>query len=233
MLERVSDQGSSSWLRDRAGCATASCFADILSVSKRDGKALKARDDYLMRLVVERITGEPVESASSFAMAWGTDAEPYARAEYEKVTGNLVMEVGFIKHKQCAWVGASSDGRVGAKGGVEIKCPFNSAVHLQTWLEGMPEQHLPQVMGQMWVLDLDWIDFCSYDPRMQHGGEHLKLYRQRIVRDEAYIASLQLQVMGFLDEVEAMVGRYLALGREPESPAAPVSNWRDQFLKQQ
>lgn len=211
MLDRQSDQGSAEWLRQRAGCATASCFADILAVSKKDGKPLKARDDYLMRLVVERITGEPVESASSFAMSWGTDAEPYARAEYEIVTGNMVAEVGFVKHAKHNWVGASSDGLAGVRGGVEIKCPHNSAIHLQTWAEGMPDHHTAQVQGQMWVLGLDWIDFCSYDPRMQNGGEHLKLYRKRIMRDQAYIDDLEKKVLTFLAEVQIKVNEFFAM----------------------
>ncbi len=211
MLDRQSDQGSSDWLRQRAGCATASCFDDILAVSKRDGKPLKARDDYLGRLVVERITGEPTESASSLAMAWGTDAEPYARAEYEVVTGNIVTEVGFVKHPIHTWVGASSDGRVGPRGAIEIKCPHNSVVHLQTWENGMPEAHMAQVMGQMWVLDLDWVDFCSYDPRMQNGGEHLKLYRKRVMRDQKYIDELEDKVLSFLAEVQVKVNGFLKM----------------------
>lgn len=213
MIERQSNQGSSDWLRARAGCATASCFADILAVSKRDGKPLKAREDYLMKLVVERITGEPTESASSFAMAWGTEAEPFARAEYELVTGNIVTEVGFVKHAKHMWVGASSDGLIGKVGGIEIKCPHNSGVHLQTWADGMPEHHLPQVMGQMWILGLEWTDFCSYDPRMQTGGEHLKLYRQRIERDQKYIDSLEDQVLQFLAEVQVKVNDFLSMGK--------------------
>lgn len=212
MLERQSNQGSTNWLRDRAGHATASRFCDILAVSKKDGKPLKARDDYLMELVVEQITGEPIESASSFAMKWGTDAEPYARAQYEADTGSMVREVGFAKHPTIEWVGASSDGLVGASGGIEIKCPFNSAIHLQTWADGMPEHHKPQVYGQMWVLGLDWIDFCSYDPRMQNGGAHLKLYRQRIMRDDAYIADLEKQVQTFLAEVQHKVDLFMRMG---------------------
>jgi putative phage-type endonuclease len=210
MLERQSDQGSADWLRLRAGCATASCFADIIAVGK-NGKPLKSRDDYLMKLVVERITGEPVIGSGSQATNWGTDAEPFARAEYELTTGNIVTEVGFIKHPKHQWVGASSDGLVGKVGGVEIKCPHNSAVHLQTWAEGMPEAHRPQVLGQMWILGLEWIDFCSYDPRMQNGGEHLKLYRQRIMRDDAYIANLENEVLGFLAEVQLKVNEFHAM----------------------
>lgn len=211
MLERQSNQGGADWLRERAGHATASCFCDILAVSKRDGKPLKAREDYLMQLVVERVTGEPVQSASSFAMQWGTEAEPYARAAYEIETGATVREVGFVKHPVHAWVGASSDGLVGAKGGIEIKSPHNSAIHLLTWENGMPEHHKPQVFGQMWILGLDWIDFCSYDPRMQSGAEHLKLYRQRIERDDKYIAELEYSVLEFLAEVQDKVDLFMAI----------------------
>jgi len=209
MLERQSNQGGADWLRERAGHATASCFADILATGSK-GQPLKARDDYLMRLVVERITGEPVITPASFAMQWGTEAEPYARAAYEVETGATVREVSFVKHPQHAWVGASSDGLVGAKGGVEIKCPHNSAIHLQTWEQGMPEHHKSQVQGQMWVLGLEWVDFCSYDPRMHAGAEHLKLYRQRIERDEAYIAQLEKDVLAFLAQVQAKVDLFQA-----------------------
>ncbi len=211
-LVRQSDQGSADWLQARAGHATASNFTHILSVSKRGGKPLKGRNDYLMQLVVERLTGEPVEAASSFAMNWGTDAEPYARTEYEMLSGNLVAEAGFIQHPEHAWVGASSDGLVGADGGVEIKCPHNSAMHLNTWRNGMPDYHLPQLQGQMWVLDLEWVDFCSYDPRMQSGAPHLKLYCERIARDETYIAHLKSAVLAFLQDVEKEVSLYREMG---------------------
>jgi putative phage-type endonuclease len=209
MLERQSNQGGADWLRDRAGHATASCFADILATG-RNGQPLKAREDYLLRLVVERITGEPVITPSSFAMQWGTEAEPYARAAYEEETGAIVREVGFAKHPAHAWIGASSDGLVGEKGGIEIKSPHNSAIHLLTWETGMPEHHMPQVQGQMWVLGLDWIDFCSYDPRMQTGAEHLKLYRERIERNDAYIAQMEKDVLAFLAQVQAKVDMFMA-----------------------
>lgn len=208
MLERQSNQGGKDWLRERAGHATASCFGDILATGAK-GQPLKAREDYLMRLVVERITSEPVQTPSSFAMQWGTEAEPYARAAYEEETGAIVREVSFIKHPVHSWVGASSDGLVGDKGGIEIKCPHKSEIHLLTWEEGMPAHHKPQVFGQMWVLGLDWVDFCSYDPRMQTGAEHLKLYRKRIYRDQKYIDELEYNVLTFLDLVQAKVDLFM------------------------
>lgn len=85
-----------------------------------------------MKLVVERITGQPIESASSMAMAWGSDAEPFARKEYEAQSGNIVKEVGFAKHPTHPWVGASVDGVCG-KGGIEIKSPTTARF---TWPPG-------------------------------------------------------------------------------------------------
>lgn len=213
MLERQSNQGGTDWLRERAGHATASCFADIRATGAK-GQPLKARDDYLMRLVVERLTGDPVQTPSSFAMQWGTDAEPYARAAYEEETGSIVREVGFKKHPAHAWIGASSDGMVGEKGAIEIKCPHNSMIHLLTWETGMPEHHRAQVQGQIWTLGLEWVDFCSYDPRMQTGAEHLKLFVRRIYRDDAYIAQLEKDVLAFLAQVQAKVDLFMAFKEE-------------------
>jgi len=202
------EQGSIGWLQDRAGHATASCFVDITSVGA-NGKPLKARGDYLMKLVVERITGQPVESASSMAMAWGTDCEPFARKEYEAQSGNIVKEVGFAKHPTHPWVGASADGVCG-KGGIEIKSPHNSAIHLATWRDGMPMHHAPQVHGVMWVLGLEWMDFCSFDPRMP---PELRLYVERVERNEPYIADLESKVLTFLAEVEAQVQDFSRMGQ--------------------
>jgi putative phage-type endonuclease len=202
------DQRTAAWLLERAGHATASCFVDIIAVGSK-GQPLKAREDYLMKLVVERLTGQPVESAGSMATAWGTDCEPFARAEYEAQSGNIVKEVGFAKHPKHAWVGASADGLT-SKGGIEIKCPHNSAVHLGTWRDGMPKHHMPQVQGVMWVCGLEWMDFCSYDPRMP---AELRLYVERIPRDEAYIADLEGKVLTFLAEVQIQVDDFLRFGK--------------------
>lgn len=205
-IQRQSDQGSADWLQERAGHVTASCFSDVLAVSKRDGKPLKAREDYLMKLVVERITGKPIESPSSFAMSWGTDAEPYARTEYELITGRMVREVGFKRHSNIEFVGASSDGLVSNDGGIEIKCPYNSAVHLKTIRDGMPEEHIAQVQGQMWILGLSWTDFCSYDPRMP---SELRLFVQRIERDDQFINNLDAEISIFLEEINSQVEQIL------------------------
>lgn len=197
----MSEQGSSDWLQDRCGCATASAFCDILAVSKKDGRPLKAREDYAWKLASERLYGTPTEQVTARAMDWGKDLEPFARQAYEIETGNLVIPSGFVLHPTIAYCGASPDGLIAPNGGIEIKCPKDRRVHLQTWHKGMPEDHIPQVQGNIWINELDWIDFISYDPR---APEEFRLYIQRIRRDTKYILALDAYVTEFLSEVDQL-----------------------------
>lgn len=194
-------QGESEWKYARVGHVTASRFGDVIALGAK-GQPLKARADYLLELAIERLTGEPKEGPTTYAMRWGTDCEQFARTAYEVQTGACAREVGFIKHPRIEWVGASPDGLVGEDGGQEIKCPENSAIHLQTVLNGIPEHHIAQVQGCMWVTGRQWWDFCSYDPRMP---EAMRLYVQRIPRDEAYIAALEQKTVAFLSELDALL----------------------------
>lgn len=186
-----SEQGSEAWRIARAGYATASCFKDIL------GTPLAATR-YAEELCVERLYGQPNPEVHARSLEWGKEAEEYARMSYSIQSGNLVREVGFAHHPRIALVGASIDGLVNPRGGIEIKSPHNPAVQFRTWRDGMPAEHMPQVQGVMWVIDLDWIDFISYDPR---APAHLQVYIERVHRDEVYIARLEQAVRTFLARV--------------------------------
>lgn len=214
-----SEQGTPEWLAARAGFATGSCFQDIIALSKPDkyGKQrpLKSRETYMMKLVTETLYGAPMESPSSQSMQWGKDVEPYARQAYEAETGNVVTEAGFITRKQgLAKVGVSLDGMVDRDGTLEMKCPKDSTVHVQTWLTGMPEEHVAQVQGGLWITGREWCDFVSYDPR---ATPELRLYVQRVYRDEAFIMSLGNQVVAFMEEVAALVAKVKARQLELEA----------------
>lgn len=196
------NQGSQAWLQERAGCATASRFKDILARIK-SGEA-SSRKTYRLQLVTERLTGLPIPSFENDAMRHGTATEPFARAAYEAERTVMVDETGFLKHPTIPFVGCSPDGLIDPSGGVEIKCPHNSMVHVETLESGMPPEHRAQVQGAMWVTGRAWWDFVSFDPRLP---AHLQLYVERINRDEAYIATLTTEVTHFLNEVDAMVKR--------------------------
>lgn len=198
----MAEQGSAAWHLDRSGCATASSFADIIAVSKTNGKPLKAREDYMWKLAGERIYGIPTESISAKSMEWGKEIEPFARQAYEVETGCLIVERGFVPHWYIAHCGGSPDGLVNLDGGIEIKCPKDRRVHIQTWRDGMPADHIPQVQGNLWINQREWFDFISYDPR---APKELQLYIQRIYRNEVYIKLLESHVTDFLVDVNKLI----------------------------
>jgi putative phage-type endonuclease len=211
MILETATQRDDDWYAARCGKATASRFRDAMATLK-NGQPAQAQRDYLTELVVERLTGQPVQKFTTAAMLWGTEQEAAARAAYAQSTGTEVEETGFIAH-DTLYAGCSPDGLVDWDGLIEIKCPYNSAVHIETLLGGMPAEHMPQVQGQMWITGRQWCDFVSYDPRMP---EPLQLYVQRIPADPKAIADLAFGISAFLKEVGSKVEalRRLAEGKK-------------------
>lgn len=200
MILETATQRDDDWYAARCGKATASRFRDVMARLK-NGSPAADRQKYLTELVVERLTGQPATGYENAAMRWGTEQEAAARAAYEQRTGEVVDETGFVAH-DVLMAGCSPDGLIDWEGLIEIKCPFNSATHIETLLNGMPAEHMPQIQGQMWITGREWCDFVSFDPRMP---AELQLHVQRINRDPAFIADLERQVTEFLAEVGAQV----------------------------
>ena len=200
MIIETATQRDDDWFDARLGKATASRFKDVMATLK-NGNPAQAQQDYLTELVVERLTQQPVQRFATAAMNWGTEQEAAARLAYERHADIEVQETGFVAH-DTLMAGCSPDGLVYWDGLLEIKCPFNTGVHIETLLNGMPEHHTAQIQGQMWITGRDWCDFVSYDPRMP---VELQLHVQRIERDEAFIADLERRVSSFLSEVGKQV----------------------------
>lgn len=193
-------QGSAEWLAQRAGKVTASRVADVIAKTKTGWGASRA--NYAAQLVAERLTGNVEPTFTNAAMQWGTDKEPEAREAYEFYAGVFVDQVGMIDHPKIAMTGASPDGLVGDDGLVEIKCP-NTATHIETLLSGkVPAKYVTQMAWQMACTGRAWCDFVSFDPRMP---EHMRLFVQRVDRDDALIATLEAEVSAFLTEVSDTV----------------------------
>lgn len=195
------EQGSPEWFLARLGKVTASRFGDVMT-NGRGKAASKTSQAYMMELIGEKLTGEFKQIVNA-AVSWGSDNEDKARQLYEWRTENLVSQVGLATIDTLPSVGASTDGLVGDDGLLEIKCPFNSANHLQTIVEReVPSNYQWQVQGQMWVLNKEWCDFVSYDPRMP---ETHCIAVVRVERDEDKIETLAQRVCLFLERMEELL----------------------------
>ena len=194
------EQGTEEWFAIRCGKVTASRIADIIATTKSGYSASRA--NYEAQLICEILTGKPAESFTNAAMAWGTETEPLARAQYELKTGNMVNQIGFVVHPKIEQAGASPDGLVDNDGLIEIKCP-NTSTHLDTLLsQKVPSKYITQMTWQMLCTGRKWTDFVSYDPRLP---DNLQLFIQRIPLDTEYGKKLESEVKGFLEEVNEKI----------------------------
>lgn len=195
----IHEQGSVEWHEARAKRITASEVWKILEKSKKDGKPLKARADYLTKKVVEILTGVVNDDLNTPAIRWGRDNEEAARTAFQMKTGLIADKAPFIVHPEIPYVGASPDALVELDAGAEIKCPYNSTVHFEMLMNGMPTDHAPQVQMQMWVTGRPHWYFVSFDPRFPAP---LHIYVERIAADPAYHKMLEAECAQFWAEVQ-------------------------------
>lgn len=190
-------QGTSEWFEQRRGKVTASRIADLMAKTKSGYST--SRQNYLMQLLCERLTGKVEEGYKSTAMQRGNDLEAEARNWYQLETGESVEEVSFIDHPKINFAGASPDGLVGAEGLIEIKCP-NTATHIETLRKKEPiDRYYKQMQWQMAVTGRKWCDFVSFDNRLP---DNLAYFCKRIPRDEAVIQEIEQEVQAFLLELD-------------------------------
>lgn len=187
------EQGTPEWLRARMGIPTASEFATVMA--KGEGKT---RRTYMLKLLGERLTGEPSESYSNGHMERGKEMEAEARDMYEFMRDVECKQVGFIRNGDR---GASPDSLVGIDGGCEIKTKLP---HLQLDVllrDRLPPEHVAQCQGFLWVAEREWVDFVSYFPK-------LPLFVKRVFRDEIYIKTLAAEVAAFNAELCELEARF-------------------------
>lgn len=191
------EQRSEDWFAARMGKVTASKVSDVMAKG-RGGAPSATRQNYMMQLLCERLTGKREEGFTSAAMQRGTDLEPIARSAYEVDKGVMTVETGLILHPKIEGFGASPDGLVGDRGMLEIKSP-NTATHVATLQSGRHDlQYDWQMLAQMACADRDWVDFVSFDDRLP---EELQYACFRFHRDEKRIREMEAEVKLFLEEL--------------------------------
>lgn len=195
-------QGSREWKLARAGKVTASRVGDATARSKKNGDWLASRANYMAELVIERLTGEPVEQYVSEPMRWGTEHEPDARDLYAFLTDAPVTVVGFCPHPTITMAGGSPDGYVGDDGCIQIKCP-NTSTHIETLLGASIDlSYRKQMQFEMACSGRQWCDFISYDPRLP---PEFRIFIKRFPRNDKMIWELEQDVVRFLKELDEQI----------------------------
>ena len=200
------EQGSDIWKGIRLGIPSASKFKDIntepkTAIDKKNGVLSQKAKTYMLELIAEIVTGKQVEIFGK-PLDWGKDNEKNAQIEYAFEKGVTVDEIGICLTDD-KMLGASPDGFIGDFGGLEIKCPYNSANHIATVVAGeMPKEHIAQCQGNMLVNGRKWWDFVSYDPRIDGKG---RIFITRINRDDEYIEKLQIKLTAFITEMKRIL----------------------------
>jgi len=189
------------------GCVTGSRAHDVIAKTAKKGEPAASRKNYMADLVIERLTGMPINGYISAAMQWGLDNEQQARNTYALTCGDDEVEKpGFIKHPTIAMSGCTPDGYVGEKGIVSFKCPL-TATHLETLdREIIPSPYVTQCQWEMACApERPWCDYVSFDPRLP---VRMRLHVIRVERDRAFIANLESEVRMFLAELDERVAYY-------------------------
>jgi hypothetical protein len=206
------EQGSQPWLDARCGLVTASTVGKLLTAQFKVANNETSRA-LTETLVAERLTGFVEYTHPTFDMQRGSLDEEYARDLYREQHAP-VSEIGFATNTfNGHTLGASPDGLVSTRGGLEIKSP-KAKTHLRTILseDDVPAEHLPQIQASMLVLERDWWDFCSYA-----GG--WPIYVRRVYRDEAWQAVIRDALNTFEDNAGRMIERYKnTVGNAPVAP---------------
>ena len=175
MIVKNVEQRSKEWFKMRLGVITGSRCKNVFKSNNLT---------FVDELIAERLSGEVYESPTTDAMRWGMMMESVALEEYRMRKNLDAREIGFCVHDEYDWLAISPDALVYDNdvpiGGVEIKCP-STKKHVEYLRQGkIPSEYKSQIMHYFIVIDsIEWMDFVSYDPRIQKN-----LFIFRITRDE-------------------------------------------------
>jgi hypothetical protein len=187
-------QGTEEWRKARLGIPTASRFDDVLA-----GGQGKTRRKYMMELLGECLTGEPMAQFSNAHTERGHVMEDEARQLYSFDVDEPLEQVGFIRRRlPSGHVGCSPDALVGPDGLLEIKTKLPH-LQLEVLLKAVvPPEHVQQCQGALWITGRKWLDFVSYWPG-------LPLFVKRVYPDAEYQEKLTAAISAFNAELTTLI----------------------------
>lgn len=201
----LADQRSIDWERIRLGRFTASQVHRLMKDSRTKGKVSDSAMTYIREKIAEMLTGTTKQSGG-YAIEWGLDHEYEAIEAFTAKTGLKVEQARFMPYGDHA--GGSPDGYVGEDAIIEVKCPYDSANHVEYMmieseedlLDFRPEYYY-QVQMCMLCCDKKKAYFVSYDPRMDKS---MQIVVREINRNEEAIEKIK-------DRLESAINTKIAL----------------------
>jgi len=187
------EQRSPEWCAVRRGIPTASAFDRIMT--PKTMKASSAQGEYIDELIAERLAIDwpPPSPFVSDAMLKGILKEVDAQKWYAFDRDCDVEKVGFCL-SNCGRYGCSPDGLLQG-GGLEIKVP-DLKTHIGYLRAGvLPSKYICQVHGSMFINQVDWWDFLSYNT------DNAPQFVHRVYR-ETFTDILGEEVVKFCDRLD-------------------------------
>lgn len=207
MFQEVND-----WIMKRCGKFTSSEIHKLIPNGRAKGEAFsQTGKTYIKQKAAEALTLEPIQKPTTYAMEWGASHENEALVEFEKQYGEIEKFGGgnpvfFEKDK---YFGGSPDGVMGDCV-IEVKCPFNSAEHLEHLLFKTEEdlkdyapEYYWQLVANMIILGKEKAAFISYDPRFD-GNLQMKVLKFDLNQVDADL--LKKKIAWASAELESILG---------------------------
>jgi putative phage-type endonuclease len=194
------EQGSPEWLAAKLAVISASRVYDILP-GARGYRA--SRETYMLELLGQIATRE-YDEVNAKALEWGKQNEAAARAAFEFETGTTVNEAGFIYGKDKR-IGCSPDGLlVGAREGLEIKCPMTAKVHMDFLLnDEIKPEYIAQIQFSLWITGLHRWHFCSFHSKFKSNMIKIKTFEA----DPKYFEMFEKEIPLFTAEMDQALGK--------------------------
>jgi len=191
-------QRSTEWIIARLGNPGASSISKIITST---GAISKQREEYLMQLAAETITGRPEDSGYlSRHMVMGIEREDASRALFEMIYGVEVRQVGIVFKDEFKMFHCSPDGLVGENAILEMK-NLMMKNHVKLLLDGtLPTEYMGQCQMSLYVTERELCYFMS-------SYEELPPFILEVRRNEQYIAQIAKALDDFWVDLCRMVKR--------------------------
>lgn len=199
-------QRTPEWYAARRELLTASDAAAALDIKPYASYRGSSRTELLRR----KMTDEFIEN---MFVVHGQKYEDEARDWAAAALGEVVEEVGLVRHETLPWLAASPDGVTHSGKLMEIKCPLKRQIQPGR----VPEHYLPQVQVQMEVADIDQTIFVQYKPAFLGADGRSFLDIVVVERDREWFRQHR-------DELQSFWGEFMdARARAPKLPARPAA----------